>query len=174
MPSRPMFTTPERSETTPPSAPKTSGVANRSIAAASADHTTTLSRRASPDCVAATAPIAPTTPATIAPQPRRALPSRTAQPPSPTAPTAIAIDGPPGEARPAVAPRPSARPARADGDVDRRDRGAAQQRRRPRPPREDAARHAAPAAPHRTVGRAGVDGPAERRGGQAAFSSAAA
>ena len=38
-----MFTTPERSENIPPSAAKMSGVAQRSIAAKSADQTTTVS-----------------------------------------------------------------------------------------------------------------------------------
>ena len=43
IPSRPMFTTPERSEIMPPSAPKMSGVAKRSMDAKSADQTTTAS-----------------------------------------------------------------------------------------------------------------------------------
>ena len=88
-----MFTTPERSETMPPNAPNTSGVANRSIAAASADHTTTASRLPSPDFVDATAPIPPSTPATTAPQPSRRSPSRTVHSPSATAATAITIEG---------------------------------------------------------------------------------
>ena len=41
MPSRPMLTTPERSENMPPIEAKMSGVAKRSIAAKSADQTTT-------------------------------------------------------------------------------------------------------------------------------------
>ena len=93
MPSRPMLTTPARSLITPPSAPNTSGVAKRSIAAASADQTTTRSRFPSPDCVAATAPIPPITPAATAPQPRRAWPSRTVHTPSPTAISASTTDG---------------------------------------------------------------------------------
>src|SRR3954464_3102516 len=94
MPSSPMFTTPERSETTPPSAAKTSGVAKRSIAAASADHTTTRSRLPSPERVAATAPTAQSTAATIAPQPTRRRPSRTAHAPSPAAPARRAAGAP--------------------------------------------------------------------------------
>jgi hypothetical protein len=44
IPSSPMFTTPLRSEKMPPMAAKASGVAKRSIAASSADQTTTWSR----------------------------------------------------------------------------------------------------------------------------------
>ena len=51
--------TPLRSEKMPPTAANTSGVANRNIAANSADHTNTASRLASPDFVATTAPIPP-------------------------------------------------------------------------------------------------------------------
>jgi hypothetical protein len=52
IPSRPMLTTPDRSEMTPPSAPNVSGVAKRSAAATSADHTTTRSRFPTPDFTA--------------------------------------------------------------------------------------------------------------------------
>ena len=52
IPSSPMFTTPERSLNMPPSAANVSGVAYRSIAARSADQTTTLSSFASPERVA--------------------------------------------------------------------------------------------------------------------------
>ena len=44
IPSSPMFTTPERSLNMPPIAANVSGVAQRSVAARSADQTTTLSR----------------------------------------------------------------------------------------------------------------------------------
>ena len=54
IPSRPMFTTPLRSEKRPPIAAKVSGVAFTSIAAISADHTTTSSRLPRPACVAST------------------------------------------------------------------------------------------------------------------------
>ena len=67
MPSRPMLITPLRSDRTPPRAAKVSGVAKRSIAAISADQTNTSSRFSTPERVTTTAPIAPTTPATIAP-----------------------------------------------------------------------------------------------------------
>ena len=52
IPSSPMFTTPERSENIPPSAPKISGVAKRSIDAKSADQTTTVSSFPIPERVA--------------------------------------------------------------------------------------------------------------------------
>ena len=52
IPSRPTFTTPERSENMPPSAPKISGVAKRSIEAKSADQTTTVSSFPMPERVA--------------------------------------------------------------------------------------------------------------------------
>ncbi len=67
MPSRPMLITPARSDRMPPSAANASGVAKRSMAAISADHTNTSSRLLSPDLVATTAPIAPSTPAAMAP-----------------------------------------------------------------------------------------------------------
>ena len=44
IPSRPMFTTPLRSEIIPPMAAKASGVAKRSVAAASADQANTSPR----------------------------------------------------------------------------------------------------------------------------------
>src|SRR3954451_19628530 len=69
MPSRPMLMTPLRSEMVPPSAANSSGVANRSIEANSADHTTTRSRLPTPDLVAATPTAVPMTADTIAPQP---------------------------------------------------------------------------------------------------------
>ena len=93
IPSSPMFTTPERSEMTPPRAAKIEGVANRSMAAARADQTMTRSRFVSPDSVAATAPIAQRTAQTIAPQPSRRCPSRITQTPRPAAPSARASDG---------------------------------------------------------------------------------
>ena len=52
IPSRPMFTTPLRSEKMPPIAANASGVAKRSIAAVSADQTTTCSRWATLERVA--------------------------------------------------------------------------------------------------------------------------
>ena len=52
IPSRPTFTTPERSENMPPRAPKISGVAKRSIDAKSADQTTTVSSFPMPERVA--------------------------------------------------------------------------------------------------------------------------
>src|SRR3954463_15548705 len=93
MPSMPMFTTPLRSEIRPPSAPHSSGVANRSIAAISADHVTTSSRWPVPDWVAANAPAPPIRPAAIAPQPRRFSPWVTATAPSVTAISPSAIEG---------------------------------------------------------------------------------
>jgi hypothetical protein len=88
MPSRPTLTTPERSDTTPPSAPKTSGVAKRSIAATSADHTKTCSRLPVPDCVKTTARAPPAMPMTMAAQPWRFSPARTAQAPQSSAASA--------------------------------------------------------------------------------------
>ena len=68
MPSRPMLMTPLRSDRMPPIAANTSGVAKRSIAAISADHTNTRSRLASPELRRDDgAAIPPSTPATIAP-----------------------------------------------------------------------------------------------------------
>ena len=52
IPSRPMFTTPLRSEKRPPIAAKMSGVAKRSVAAVSADQAKTVSRLPSPEKVA--------------------------------------------------------------------------------------------------------------------------
>ena len=52
IPSRPMFDTPDRSLNMPPIAAKMSGVAYRSIAASSADQTTTVSSLPTPDRVA--------------------------------------------------------------------------------------------------------------------------
>ena len=69
MPSRPMLITPLRSDTMPPSAANSSGVAKRSIEAISADHVKTSRRFASPDFVAATAPTIATAPRMIAPNP---------------------------------------------------------------------------------------------------------
>ena len=59
--------TPLRSDMIPPSAPNSSGVAKRSVAANSADHMNTFSRLASPDLVADDGADRPTTPATTAP-----------------------------------------------------------------------------------------------------------
>jgi hypothetical protein len=70
--------TPLRSDRMPPIAAKISGVAKRSIAAISADHTNTRSRFPSPDLVATTAPIAPITHTTTPSQPTRRSPSRMA------------------------------------------------------------------------------------------------
>jgi hypothetical protein len=67
MPSRPMLMTPLRSDRMPPIAANTSGVAKRSMAAISADHTKTRSRLPSPDLVATTAAMTASTAATIAP-----------------------------------------------------------------------------------------------------------
>src|SRR3954453_14503699 len=93
MPSMPMFTTPLRSEIRPPSAPHSSGVANRSIPAISADQVTTSSRWPVPDWGAANAPAPPIRPAAIAPQPRGFSPWVTATAPSVTAISPSAIEG---------------------------------------------------------------------------------
>jgi hypothetical protein len=93
MPSMPMFTTPERSHTIPPRAPNSSGVAKRSIAAKSADHTTTSSRFETPDRVAAHAPAPPMTPAATPPHPTRRSPWRAAHAPAPIAAAASTSDG---------------------------------------------------------------------------------
>ena len=132
MPSRPMFTTPERSQITPPSAPKTSGVAKRSIAAASADQTMTCSRLPVPTSSTATAPTPPTTPATTAPQPSRFWPSRRSHAPSPIATSAR---------------------------ITEEERRAHQQRRQRDPPGEDADGDAAPARPGRALDAAEVEPP---------------
>src|SRR3954465_11902889 len=126
MPSMPMFTTPERSETMPPRAPKISGVAKRSIAANRADHVTTSSRGPGPDCVAATAPPAPMTPAAIAPQPSRRSSRPATQMPPPLAITPRPTDGGGGRA---------GRDRRED---DRRDRRAHERRRQRDEPRDHA------------------------------------
>src|SRR4029078_10062136 len=72
IPSRPMFTTPERSENMPPSEANANGAGNRSIAARSADQTTTLSSLPTLDSVAANAIPKPNRPDAIAnpPNPR--------------------------------------------------------------------------------------------------------
>ena len=137
IPSRPMLTTPERSETTPPSAANTSGVAKRSIAAASADQTMTRSRFASPDWVAAIAPIAHRTPQTTAPQPSRRLPSR---------------DDPDAEAD------------RDQGEHQRGHRRADQQRRQREPEREEAERDRAPPDQHRALDVRDTHAAGQRRG----------
>ncbi len=93
MPSSPMLITPLRSQTIPPSAPKISGVAKRSMAAASADQTKTSSRLPSPERVATTAPIAPRTPAAAAHPPSRRSSPRHATTPAPTAAAASSRDG---------------------------------------------------------------------------------
>ena len=87
MPSRPMLMTPLRSETTPPSAANSSGVANRSIAANSADHTTTRSRLLTPDLVAPMPTMTPMIAVAIAPQPSLRSPLRIAHTPQTTAAT---------------------------------------------------------------------------------------
>ena len=71
IPSRPMFTTPLRSENMPPIAAKVSGVAHRSVAVASAPQKTTMWRCVTLDCVARIPPAIPRSPATMAPQPTR-------------------------------------------------------------------------------------------------------
>ena len=78
----------------PPSAANASGVAKRSMAAISADQTNTSSRLLSPECVATTAPIAPSTPGhdrrrSPAAAPRRAWRST----PAATASAASSSDG---------------------------------------------------------------------------------
>ena len=70
IPSRPMFTTPERSENIPPSAPKVSGVAKTSIDAIRLAVKTWF-RCAVLDCIASTARAVPRTPDAIAPKPTR-------------------------------------------------------------------------------------------------------
>ena len=70
IPSRPMFTTPERSENIPPSAPKVRGVAKTSIEAIRLAVKTWF-RCAVLERVASTARAAPSTPAAIAPKPTR-------------------------------------------------------------------------------------------------------
>ena len=85
IPSSPMFTTPDRSEKRPPSAAKASGVANRSVAANSADQTTTLSSFPMPESVARNASPKPNTPAAIANAPNRRSPLIATPRPSMTA-----------------------------------------------------------------------------------------
>ncbi len=85
IPSRPMFTTPERSENMPPSEANASGVANRSIAARSADQTTTLSSLPTLDSVAANAIAKPNRPDAIANPPNRRSPRIATPMPSITA-----------------------------------------------------------------------------------------
>jgi hypothetical protein len=69
-----MFVTPERSENIPPIAAKTSGVANRSVDAISADQTTTVSSLPTPDSVARYPTVKPSTPDAIAKPPNRRSP----------------------------------------------------------------------------------------------------
>ena len=85
--------TPLRSQRSPPSAARMSGVAKRSIAATSADQTNTASRLDSFVCVAATAPTPASTPITIAIQPSRFSPSRTTNTPAATAAAASTREG---------------------------------------------------------------------------------
>src|SRR5215207_10135837 len=92
MPSRPMLMTPLRSDTMPPSAANSSGVAKRSIEPISADQVNTSRRLLWPDFVAATAPTAASTPPTTAPHPSRRS-SDVAYRPSATAATASTMDG---------------------------------------------------------------------------------
>ena len=75
MPSRPMFTTPLRSEKMPPSDPYISGVAKTSIEAISVDHVKTISRFSTLERVARYAPPRPRKPMTIAPHPTRTSPA---------------------------------------------------------------------------------------------------
>src|SRR5215218_9565731 len=84
MPSRPMFTTPERSENIPPSAAKVSGVAKTSIEAIRLG-VKTSPRFPTLDCIARIASPPPTTPAAIAPPPTRPPPLVTATMPNSTA-----------------------------------------------------------------------------------------
>src|SRR5919108_406655 len=65
IPSRPMFTTPLRSENMPPSAANVSGVAYRSVAAVSADHVMTASRCGTAARVAKMPPTIPRMPAAL-------------------------------------------------------------------------------------------------------------
>ena len=88
MPSRPMFTTPLRSEKIPPSAANVSGVAARNVAAISADQTNACSSDVTSERVAS--------------QPTN-MPSS----PTPTAPHASLRETPARRAvKPAITPRP--------------------------------------------------------------------
>src|SRR5262245_18645889 len=84
IPSRPMFTTPERSEKMPPSAAKVSGVAKTSIDAIRLA-VKTVFRLPTLDCIARSESPQPTIPAAIAPQPTRPPPRVTATMPHSTA-----------------------------------------------------------------------------------------
>ena len=81
IPSRPMFTTPLRSQIIPPIAAKVSGVAQTSVDARSADHTTTSSRFAALARVASDAHPDPDEARRDRPHPRRRTSRVTAQMP---------------------------------------------------------------------------------------------
>ena len=145
MPSSPMLTTPERSETTPPSAAKTSGVAKRSIAAASADQTTTRSRLPSPDCGGGD----------------RADRAQHA-----------ADDRSPAEPALALADDPDAEADRGQREHHRRHRRAHEQRRQRDPERQEAEHDRAPAHEDRALDAPHVEAVAgQRRGAHAPGSS---
>src|SRR3954452_20086877 len=141
MPSMPMFTTPLRSEMRPPSAPQSSGVANRSIAAISADHVTTSSRWPVPDRVAGAAALG-------VPGPRR----------RPRAPADRADDArrdrAPAAAAVAAPDRVAARRHPGQAEDHRRHRAADEDRRQRDEPREQAERDAGPGGVPRCEARA--------------------
>ena len=86
IPSRPMFTTPLRSENMPPSAAKRSGVVKTSVSDTRVDQVMTSERCAALARVTTLPPIIPIRPLVIAPQPARRVPSCTAQAPAATPP----------------------------------------------------------------------------------------
>ena len=93
IPSRPMLTTPLRSEKSPPIAANVRGVAERKVADRSADHTTTVSRCEEPERVARTPPAIPIAPAATAPHPARRSRRRIAHAPAAIAARPTRIGG---------------------------------------------------------------------------------
>src|SRR3954470_15908764 len=79
IPSRPMFTTPLRSENMPPIAAYVSGVAQTSVDATSGPHETTMSRFDVDERVASTPSAMPMIETTTAPHARRPTPRDTPQ-----------------------------------------------------------------------------------------------